>query len=71
MERHCQTNPGTYFFCRPLYAGLSPHPTEIEFGLLRRDGTLWVEAFKNYGDWSEVERIEHLYRVRIGADSNC
>lgn len=67
MERHCQQNPGTYFFCRPLYAGLSGHPAEIEFGLLRADASLWVETFKNYGTVEELERIERLYRETIGA----
>jgi hypothetical protein len=69
MERHCQREPGTYLFCRPLYAGLSSHPAEIEFGLLRRDGSLWVETFKNYGRKEELEQIERLYRRKIGAVS--
>ncbi len=67
MERHCQLNLGTYFFCRPLYAGLSSQPAEIEFGLLRADGSLWVEAFRNYGTLAELENIERLHRQRTGA----
>ena len=65
MERFCQLNPGTYFFCRPLYVGLSAHPAEIEFGILRSDGSLWVESFKNYKNMAELESIERLYRERI------
>lgn len=67
MERYCLENPGTYFFSRPLYAGLCGHPAEIDFGLLRTDGTLWVNTFKNYGSLDELERFERLYRERIGA----
>jgi hypothetical protein len=53
--------------CRPLYAGLSAHSAEIEFGLLRHDGSLWVETFKNYGTLEELERVEQVYRRTIGA----
>src|SRR5205085_12336982 len=45
MERYCQEHPGTYFFCRPIYSGLSSHPKEIEFGALRSDGPLWTHTF--------------------------
>lgn len=62
MERYCQERPGTYFFCRPLYAGLSPHPAEIEFGVLKADATLWVESFKNYSEPDEMEKIEQFFR---------
>lgn len=65
MERYCQKRPGTYFFCRPLYAGLSPHPAEIEFGVLRTDATLWVQSFRNYGELEELEEIERIFRKKI------
>jgi hypothetical protein len=29
MERYSQEHPGTYFFCRPIYAGLSSHPKDF------------------------------------------
>jgi len=67
MERYCQLHPGTYFFCRPLYAGLSSHPAEIEFGVLRTDGSLWLNTFKNYGRIEELEEFERLYREKIAA----
>jgi len=62
-----QEHPGTYFFCRPLYAGLSSHPAEIEFGVLRADGTLWLNTFKNYGRIEELEEFGRLYREKIAA----
>lgn len=69
MERYCQEHPGTYFFCRPLYAGLSPHPAEIEFGVLRTDATLWVQSFRNYGELEELEKIERLFRKKITGEA--
>ena len=65
MERYCQEHPGTYFFCRPIYAGLSSHPKEIEFGVLRADGSLWAHSFQNYGRIAELETFERLYREKI------
>jgi hypothetical protein len=65
MERYCQERPGTYFFCRPIYTGLSSHPAEVEFGVLRSDRSLWVHAFKNYGTIEELETFERLYREKI------
>jgi hypothetical protein len=65
MERYCQERPGTYCFCRPLYAGLSPHPAEIEFGILKTDATLWVQRFRNYGELDELEKIERLFQQKI------
>lgn len=47
MERHCYDNPGTFCFCRPVYADPTCVPTWLEFGLVRSDGTLWVEVFEN------------------------
>jgi hypothetical protein len=65
MERYCQEHPGTYFFCRPIYAGLSSHPKEIEFGVLRADAALWAHTFQNYGTIQEFETFERLYREKI------
>jgi hypothetical protein len=47
MERYCFENPGGMLFSRPLYADCSSRPAEIEFGVLRTDGTLWVRLFTN------------------------
>ncbi len=47
MERYCATHPGTFCFSRPLYNDEGARPAEIEFGVLRQDGTLWVEVFDN------------------------
>ncbi len=65
MERYCQDHPGTYFFCRPIYAGMCSHPAEIEFGILKPDATMWVNTFRNYGRIEELEEFERLYRERI------
>ena len=66
MERYCQQNLATYFFCRPIYAGLSSHPKEIEFGVLRSDLSLWAHTFQNYGTIEELENFKRVYRERIG-----
>lgn len=47
MEKYCASNPGTFCFSRPIYADLTARPAEIEFGILRTDGTLWVNLFMN------------------------
>ncbi len=47
METYCATHPGTFCFSRPLYTDAGARPAEIEFGVLRPDGTLWVEVFDN------------------------
>jgi len=67
MERYCQEHLGTYFFCRPIYAGLSSHPKEIEFGVLRSEGSLWAHSFQNYGKIEELETFERLYREKIAS----
>ncbi|HEU5403302.1 MAG TPA: hypothetical protein VFU86_18245 [Terriglobales bacterium] len=47
MERYCHSNPGTFCFSRPVYAGTTSVPQWLEFGLIKKDGTLWVETFEN------------------------
>jgi hypothetical protein len=47
MERYCSINLGTFCFSRPFYEDLTGCPSALEFGLLRADGSLWVEQFKN------------------------
>jgi hypothetical protein len=49
MERYCAENEGTFFFSRLIYADATARPAEIEFGILRPDGTLWIEVFDNSG----------------------
>lgn len=65
MERYCQQRPGTYCFCRPTYAGRSWHPSRIEFGVLRADGTLWLEIFENVGSEEELTTMEQLLRPQL------
>ena len=47
MERYAFTHPGTFCFSRPVYEDGSSVPRGLEFGLLRDDGSLWVETFDN------------------------
>lgn len=49
MERYCARNEGTFFFSRLLYSDATARPTEIEFGILQPDRTLWLEVFDNAG----------------------
>ena len=56
---------GYVLFCRPIYAGISSHPKEIEVGVLRSDGSLWAHTFQNYGTIEEFETFERLYREKI------
>jgi hypothetical protein len=64
MERYCRQHPGSYVFCSPIYLGLSGHPAFIEYGVLRRDCSLWLNVFRNYRSLAELEEIERLYRER-------
>jgi len=47
MERYCAAQPGTFCFSRPLYSDPTWIPFAIEYGLLTREGKLWVEKFEN------------------------
>ena len=47
MERYCADHPGTFFFSRLIYANATARPSEIEFGILLPDGTLWLDLFDN------------------------
>jgi hypothetical protein len=47
MENYCLRQPGTFCFSRPVYVDGSRVPRWLEFGLLKTDRTLWVEAFDN------------------------
>lgn len=47
MERYCASHPGTFFFSRLIYADETARPSEIEFGILKPDKSLWVEVFEN------------------------
>ncbi len=47
MEQYCADNEGTFCFSRPIYCDFSLRPYVIEYGVLKQDGTLWVESFDN------------------------
>ena len=47
MRRYCADRPGTFCFSRPIYADRSWVPRQIEYGVLRDDGELWVRRIDN------------------------
>jgi hypothetical protein len=47
MEKYCYENPGTFCFSRPIYADSTSIPRWLEFGLIKTDGSLWIEVFEN------------------------
>jgi hypothetical protein len=47
MENYCYEQPGTFCFSRPIYEDGSSVPRWLEFGVLKTEGTLWVEVFDN------------------------
>jgi hypothetical protein len=47
MEKYCASNDRTLCFSRPIYCDETAKPTFIEFGILKPDGTLWLELFDN------------------------
>jgi hypothetical protein len=50
FERYCQRNAGVTCFSRPIYGDTSAHPTEIEVGVLKVEGELWVQRLPNRQD---------------------
>lgn len=53
MERYCASHAGTFFFNRPIYSDKTARPSAIEFGILKSDGTMWVEQFANRSEGSD------------------
>ena len=47
MEVFCAKNMGMLCFSRPIYGDETSKPVEIEFGLIKPEGDLWVEVFDN------------------------
>jgi len=47
MERYAADHPGTFCFARPIYHDLSCCPAVLEYGVLKQNGTLWVNRFAN------------------------
>jgi len=47
MERYASSEPGTLVFSRLIYCDTTWVPSSLEFGLLRKDGVIWVEWFEN------------------------
>lgn len=47
MERYCFENKDVFCFNRPIYLDESSKPAMYEFGILKIDGSIWVEVFDN------------------------
>lgn len=47
METYAAAHPGTFVFARPIYADVSWVPAYLEYGVLKANGTVWVEQFEN------------------------
>jgi hypothetical protein len=52
------------------HRSLPAHPEIIEFGVLRHDGTLWVNQFPNCKDSEEIELMERLFRSKLAGDDD-
>jgi hypothetical protein len=50
MENYCRKFPGVTCFSRPIYADTSAHPVNVEFGVLKTNGELWVDVLPNRPD---------------------
>ena len=62
MEIYCAEHPEILCWSRPIYTDDSAMPLQIEFGVLRNGGELWVETFENW--WAEGEFHTWLNRRR-------
>ena len=62
METYCARHPGVLCWSRPIYSDGSAMPLQVEFGILKEDGALWVETFDNW--WAEGEFYDWLQRKR-------
>jgi hypothetical protein len=47
METYAAEHEGAFVFSRPIYTDATARPAQLEFGVLRRDVTFWVEVFDN------------------------
>ena len=47
MEKYCRAHLGTLCFHRPIYLDETLRPTAFDFGVLKRDGELWIAHFDN------------------------
>lgn len=47
MEAFVATHSGTFFYHGALYDDETWIPAELEYGVLREDGTWWIERFHN------------------------
>lgn len=50
FEDYCRKKPGVLCFSRPIYDDTTAIPVAVDFGVLRTDGSLWVETLSNRRD---------------------
>ena len=53
MEKYCAANVGVLCWSRPIYTDGSAMPLQVEFGVLKIDGELWVDTFANWYEEGE------------------
>jgi hypothetical protein len=51
MEHFVKTHPGTFFYHHAFYIDETWIPDRLEYGVLREDGTWWIESFGNARPW--------------------
>ncbi len=47
MELYCRRHSGVLCFSRPIYVDTSAHPAQVDFGIVKPSGELWVETLPN------------------------
>ena len=62
LEKYCASRRGLLCWSRPIYTDGSAMPMQVEFGVLKTDGELWVDTFDNW--YEDGEFYEWLYRRR-------
>ena len=56
MEKYVATHVGTFFYHGALYDDETWIPASLEYGVLREDGTWWIERFHNRTEHGEALR---------------
>lgn len=71
MKKYCTEHPGTFCFSRLIYTTRSWRPATIEHGLLRQDGTFWVNRFKNAAVESRIPSFFRTARKAFAEPSSA
>lgn len=62
IEKYCASNPGVLCWSPPIYTDGSAMPLQVELGVVKVDGELWVDTFENW--YAEGEFQAWLNRSR-------